>query len=264
MSTYVFDQTWERERDRLRSLEAIYDDATIRYLTTIGVAPGWTCLEVGCGAGSVARWMAERVGSGGRVVATDLDTRFVEEQPNLEVRTHDITTGAPEDAAFDLVHARAVLEHVKERETALANVLAAVRPGGWVLLEDIDCAGPMAPALARYTYPSEHAPVIEHLLRAGEAAFAFVGASAGFGAQLVGALQAAGFEQVGGEVHGAIVSGGSEQWARGTAEQLRPHLVATGAITDDEIARFLDISTDPTVHYTPPAMASAWGRRPSS
>ena len=36
MSQYVFDQTWERERDRLRSLESIYDQATVRFLADLG------------------------------------------------------------------------------------------------------------------------------------------------------------------------------------------------------------------------------------
>ena len=57
-----------------------------------GVGPGWRCLEVGAGAGSIAGWLADRVGPSGQVIATDLDTRFLEQQarPNLEVRRHDV------------------------------------------------------------------------------------------------------------------------------------------------------------------------------
>ena len=108
MSEYIFDQAWGRERDRLRGLEFVYDGATIGFLTARGVTTGWSCLEVGCGAGTVALWLADRVGGSGRVLATDLDTRFIDGhgRSNLEVRTHDISSGPPEDAAFDLVHAR--------------------------------------------------------------------------------------------------------------------------------------------------------------
>src|SRR5206468_403259 len=78
MSTYVFDHSWQRERDRLRAIESLFDPASIRYLEELGVSGGWHCLEVGCGAGGLALWLADRVGPSGRVVAIDLDTRFVE------------------------------------------------------------------------------------------------------------------------------------------------------------------------------------------
>ena len=265
MSEYVFDQAWERERDRLRGLESLYDGATTRHLASLGVTEGWSCLEVGCGAGAVALWLADRVGATGRVVATDLDTRFVDEhrRTNLEVRTHDITSGAPEQAAFDLVHARALVEHVPDHQTALAHLLAAVRPGGWVLIEDVDFGGPMAAALARYTSPPEHGPILERLYRAGEAVFAAVGADASYGTQLVHQLEAAGFEQIGGELRAPIVSGGTEQWTRGTAEQLADHFVRTGLATADDLSRFLTISEERSVHYATPCMATAWGRRPA-
>jgi SAM-dependent methyltransferase len=209
--------------------------------------------------------LADRVGATGRVVATDLDTRFIDRhgRDNVDVRTHDIMSGAPEVAAFDLVHARAVVEHVPDHQTALDHLLAAVRPGGWALIEDVDFGGPMAAALARYTYPAEHGPLVERLYLAGEAVFAAVGADASFGIQLVGALAAAGFEDVGGELHATIVNGGTEQWTRGTAEQLRMHFVRTGLATEDDLSGFLTVSAERSVHYAPPSMASAWGRRPA-
>jgi SAM-dependent methyltransferase len=266
VSQYVFDQVWVRERERLQSLESLYDGATRRYLTDLGVGEGWNCLEVGCGAGAVAFWLAERVGATGRVLATDLDPRFMDghAHDNVEVRTHDILSGPPEPDAFDLVHARAVIEHVADHETALAHLLAAVRPGGWVLVEDVDFGGPMATALARYAVPPDNAPMVERMYRAGAAVFATVGADASFGTRLAGAMETAGFERIGGELHAAIVRGGTEQWSRGTAEQLGEHFVSTGLASEDDVARFIRFSAEPAVHYAPPAMASVWGRRPSA
>jgi hypothetical protein len=54
MNTYVFDQAWQKERDRLTAIESLFDPASRRLLAGLGVATGWQCLEVGRGAGSLA------------------------------------------------------------------------------------------------------------------------------------------------------------------------------------------------------------------
>jgi len=130
------------QRRRLELLEARYDPLTFRRLDAVGVAPGWACLEVGAGAGSVARWLAARVGTTGHVVATDLDPRFLggDLGAAVTVRRHDIRTDALEEAAFDLVHCRALLCHLNDPAAALTRMAAAVRPGGWLLVEDADYA----------------------------------------------------------------------------------------------------------------------------
>ncbi len=137
---YVFDQTWQKELTRLRSLEALYDGASQRHMSARGVGPGWRCLEVGCGAGSLALWLADRVGPRGSVLATDLDPRFLDEhgRGNLTVIRHDLTRDELEPATFDLIHARAVLTHLREPDAALARLMAALRPGGWLVIEDVD------------------------------------------------------------------------------------------------------------------------------
>ena len=86
MSTYLFEHTWEQGRRRLDLLEQVFDPGTFDHLARLPLAAGSRCLEVGAGAGSVARWLCGRVGPGGRVVATDLDTEFLETltEANLE------------------------------------------------------------------------------------------------------------------------------------------------------------------------------------
>ena len=90
--TYAFDNVWVNARQRLQGLEQLLDAGTVRYLETLGVAEGWHCLEVGAGGGSVTGWLCRRVGPAGFVMATDLDTRFLEAlaSPNPDVRRHDI------------------------------------------------------------------------------------------------------------------------------------------------------------------------------
>src|SRR2546429_1997362 len=140
MSEYIYDPSTEEERTRLGALESVLDPGTIRVFETIGVSKGWRCLEVGGGGGSVTRWLAERVGPDGHVLATDLNTRFLEEidAPNLEVRVHDVVSEPLDPDAFDLVHSRDVLEHIPQREAVLDKMAAAVKPGGWLVAEDVD------------------------------------------------------------------------------------------------------------------------------
>ena len=81
---YVYDHAWTQERIRLAGLEAALDPVTHERLAGLGVGPGWRCLEVGAGGGAVAFWLAKRVAPDGLVVATDLETDF------LEVASHEL------------------------------------------------------------------------------------------------------------------------------------------------------------------------------
>ena len=129
------------ELDRLRLLEQIYDPTTFAHLDSLDVQPGWSCLEVGAGAGSVARELARRVGPRGRVVATELSPSLLadlQRDATINARRHDILSGPPEPGAFDIVHARLVLEHLADPIAALRALFDATRPGGWILVEDTD------------------------------------------------------------------------------------------------------------------------------
>jgi 2-polyprenyl-3-methyl-5-hydroxy-6-metoxy-1,4-benzoquinol methylase len=116
MTDYGFDPSWDEERRRLALIEQCYDPMTIARLTELGVATGWSCADVGAGGGSVSRWLRDRVGPQGRVVAIDLDTRFFEDEPKIEARRCDITTEELEQDAFDLVHCRLLLHHLRGRQ----------------------------------------------------------------------------------------------------------------------------------------------------
>ena len=75
---YVFQTSEEpRELVRLQMLERIFDAGTQRRLLATGLTSGWHCLEVGAGAGSIVRWLEQRVGPSGKVVALDTDPRFL-------------------------------------------------------------------------------------------------------------------------------------------------------------------------------------------
>jgi SAM-dependent methyltransferase len=92
------------------------------------------------GGGTIAAWLGERVGADGHVLVTDLDPRFLDcsKLPNLEVRRHNVATVPVPEAAFDLIHSRPVLIYLPERQKVLARLIAALRPGGWLVVEDFD------------------------------------------------------------------------------------------------------------------------------
>ena len=99
---YILDQEENAVPDRLQNLlERWLDSMTQEHIDAIGIDNGWCCLEIGPGAGSMTRWLCDRVGSEGRVVALDLDTKFISEfrHEQLEIRETDIVGHELEESA---------------------------------------------------------------------------------------------------------------------------------------------------------------------
>ena len=257
---YVFDNAHGETRERFPALSDLYDDETIRCLQAIGVAPGWQCLEVAAGGGSIARWLAAEVGASGRVLATDLDTRFLESlaDPALEVRRHDIVHEPLPDQAFDLVHARLILVHLPERELALAKMAGALKPGGWLACEEFDSLSMQAdPAL----HPDERSLKAQAAL---QRVMASRGANTRYGRDLAARMRAMGLVDVRASGRLTMWQGGSAgaRLFRANFEQLREELLRTGLLTqaelDDDLAR-LD---DPRTLFPSPVMWTVCGRMP--
>ena len=129
-------------RDRGRAAGVSLSNASTRGRSagsrSLGVKGGWRCLEVGAGHGSIARWLSERVGPAGSVVAVDVDTGFLAGLPdNVDVRELDIRD-LDIEPDFDLAHCRALLMHLSDPADALARIVAALRPGGVLLAEEGD------------------------------------------------------------------------------------------------------------------------------
>ncbi len=239
-------------------LSAGFDGGSARLLSRLGLAPGWHVLEVGAGGGGLARWLGEQVGSAGRVMATDVDVQFVGEQPpNVMVRRHDIVTDPLPRAHFDLAHARAVLQHVARREEALANMVAATRPGGWVVVEDVDWL-----VFEHQDLPEPFATLSRTVLASSVGAYGYDGH---WGRRLLGALGAAGLEAV--ESRGKVVTmhGGtpSAEWYVLALERTAPALVADGRLDADLVDEALAQARAPDFAALGPLTISAWGRVPA-
>lgn len=139
-SAYLLEHDWEREPQRLKLLEDHADPTTIRRLSDTGLASGWSCLEVGAGRGSIASWLCDQVGSTGHITALDLDTSLLTwlKRANLEVREGDVLDIELSARSFDLIHTRLVLMHIPERRRALERMISWLRPGGWLVVEELD------------------------------------------------------------------------------------------------------------------------------
>ena len=130
---YALDNAAVQAGDRFSALSELFDAGTIDHIEQRGITSGWHCLELGGGGGSIAAWLSERVGPTGRVVVTDINTRFLDplQRPNLEVRRHNIVTDPLPEGAFDLIHARLVLMHLPERGRCAGAADQGIE-AGWV------------------------------------------------------------------------------------------------------------------------------------
>lgn len=260
---YVFDNAWKQERQRLDALETIWDPWTIRHLDGVGVREGWRCAEIGADGGSIGGWLAARVGASGHVLATDLDTRLLEaiDEPNVETRLHDITTEDLEPGAYDLVHARLLLEHLPEHKEALRRMRAALRPGGWLLIEEFD----HSTFLPDPGCSAEDRAVWRTWLDAFGTLAEARGLDLTYGARLFGMLDRLGLDNVASEGSTVSERGGSED--RGllllSVLKLREDLITTGEMDEVAIDRLLALLRDPGFAWTSQLMVSARGQRPA-
>ena len=121
----------------------------------------------------------------------------------------------------------------------------------------------MPAALAHYVDPPEHAPRYERTIRAAAAVFIAAGGDPNFGARLVRMLTDAGLVNIAAETHAPLVAGGTENWIPGTVEHLAEPMVRTGLVTASDIESVLAMTADPSCHYAPSPMVTAWGQRPA-
>jgi hypothetical protein len=69
----VIDNARSPLADRFVVLCELFDSGSIRRPGLLDVSRGWHCLEVGGGGGSIAAWLSERDGPGGRVVVDSVE-----------------------------------------------------------------------------------------------------------------------------------------------------------------------------------------------
>jgi SAM-dependent methyltransferase len=258
---YLLDNQAQAAMDRFTAFTTLFDPSTFSHLDRLGVGEGWRCWEVGAGGTSVISWLAQRVGPSGHVLATDLDTTWaaIAPLPTIAVQRHDVALDPPPEGPFDLVHARLVLVHVPDRDAALANMVAALRPGGWLLVEDAD------PALQPLSCLEEHGPAeqLANRIRTGfRALLAGRGADLAYGRSLPRRLRAAGLEQVAADAAFPVALPACADLELATIALIRDQLVVNGIATEAEVEQHLAAVRSGQLDLTQPPMIACWGRRP--
>ena len=178
------------------------------------------------------------MGSSGHVLATDIDVSWLDPAAGapFEVRRHDIVLDPAPAETFDLVHARLVLVHLEDRGRALKIMIDAVRPGGWLVVEDAD------PALQPLACPDVAGPAQElanRMRTVVRTLMAERGADLQYGRTLPRLIREAGLTRVKAEGFFPIASQTCSNLEAATVQHVRDKLLANGLATTAEIDRHL-------------------------
>ena len=139
----------ESARLQCQADELAGDSAAL--LDRVGLRPGQSVIDLGCGPRGILDMLAERVAPAGRVVGLDADpahtamaAEFAARRglSGVEIITADARSTGLGTGTFDLVHARTLLINLPDPAGVAAEMLRLARPGGWVasLESDIEYA----------------------------------------------------------------------------------------------------------------------------
>ncbi len=116
-------------------------------LERIGLRPGETALDVGCGPGRLTIPAAHQVGPTGTIVALDSQTKMLERlqqraaragATNIVLQLGDIATDSRLRAeSFDRAWMVTVLGEIPNRQAALRRLHRALKPGGTLSITEI-------------------------------------------------------------------------------------------------------------------------------
>jgi ubiquinone/menaquinone biosynthesis C-methylase UbiE len=246
------------EVERLAALGRMFNPETWRVLEGAGLRDGMRCLELGAGSGTVATWLAYRIGAG-EVVAVDAEIGMLAGRcaPNVTIVEADLTADVSPSVlgprSFDLVHARFLLQSLPHPEAVIGRMVSWLAPGGVLVVGDS-------------WFPPLYGTMSRALVKVHQAVKVLcerTGADWGWATRLSHALADHGLRQLGTSVAAPPLLAGSDhaEMLRLLFALCRPHLVANSLATEDEV----DIATADLdkvdLSATPYLMITAWGRK---
>ncbi|MFI1731868.1 class I SAM-dependent methyltransferase [Streptomyces acidicola] len=260
--SYVFDNDDPEAADRHGYLAEILDGQTVQRLSGLGDLTGRRCLEIGAGGGSIAHWLAHAAGPAGRVLATDINTRYLSPDADFDVLRHDLVSEPVPEGPWDVIHARLVLLHLPQRREILHRLTAALAPGGALVLEDFETTFRKSVLAAPTPECAElvdtyHRVLVEHVLPAH-------GNDPTWAGQVYAAMLAEGMTELDTVVY-------ARSWPGGTAgalliaaniAQAREGFLAAG-MSDAQLDELQRLASDPRLVVRGPLTYSTIGRRPA-
>ena len=261
-STYLFNNAASQAHLQMMLLAEILDGHTDEVLAEIGAGDDahWRCLELGPGAGSVAATLLE-VFDAEHVVAIDKDPRHIAARAGLEIQAGDIVDAELGDSRYDLIHARLLFMHLPQREQVLTRAIAALKPGGLIVVSDWDCTHPDELLL---TGGDELRDAFGSFQNALLTLGARLGMDAGWARRVPAVFAAAGLTDLGGLTYNRLWTGGQpgmQLHACNSRQLHRPLLDAGVSLPQLELLR--DGMQDPQVLGYLYPMYTTVGRRPS-
>ncbi|RJO70734.1 class I SAM-dependent methyltransferase [Nocardia panacis] len=251
----LYSHQQDSELTRLTLLGRLTNEHTLRCLGELRPRPEWRCLEIGAGTGHIASVLAHEYGA--TVLATDLDTSLFapEQTSNLRIIEHDITTESFPDGHFDLIVARYVFEHLRERDDLVRKTVRWLRPGGSLLVEDFsDCVFDSSPN-------EIYAQVMGAFFRTLTET---IGSDITYWARrFPQPLAAAGLRDIGVDAALYPCYGGGllAEILRLSVDQLAPSMISTGSVTETQIRELNALLADPDFFDLGLISVAAWGRR---
>jgi ubiquinone/menaquinone biosynthesis C-methylase UbiE len=234
MSTMAFDE------DAAQAIEGLYriaDAVRRRRLARAALAAdtGHRVLDVGCGPGFFCVELLAEVGPAGSVVGVDssppmltLAARRCDGHDNVEFHQAEATSLPVDDAIVDRALCVQVLEYVADADAALAEMHRALRPGGRIVVWDVDWA--------TVSIHAEDEPLNQRVLEAWDEHLVHPSLPRTLAAR----LRSVGFVDVGAEAHPFVTTEfDPETYGGGIVPFIAQFVVGRQGLSQDDAARWL-------------------------
>ncbi len=256
----------EAGAERLQLIHRVYGPATEALLLRIGIKPGMTIADIGCGIGTVSTWLAHQVGPTGTVWCVDNSCEQLEmarssaldgELTNVRfLESSADTIGLPADS-IDMTYCRFLLDHLTDPGAAIEQMRRILKPRGVLVTETIDFTG-MTSDPPQPVYVRE----IEHMREMSEQR----GVDAGSGLKVHRLYRSSGFTHVNVSLNQpAYLTGeGKHFWEYSIAESANI-MVSLGLATVSEVQQRLcemrQVNLDDSILVALPRSVQVWARK---
>jgi len=252
----TIDYIMEDPREAARLEAKVDPHSWVQKYLASRVRQGAEVLSVGCGPGVILHEVSELYPSI-RATGIDISSDRVQEavqrnrrNPRLKFVRGDAQAIQFPSNRFDLVYSRMLLQYLREKEKAVAEMARVCKPGGIVLLQDLD-------GQLLWHYPED--PVVQHAVQRVVTALAPTGFDPFVGRKLFWLAQQAGLQKLEVQIEsfhliaGAIEPHTLKQWELklDIAKSQMAKALGSEAAAEEEIHRFLEYLSRPdTLTYS--------------